>query len=201
MSKKTTRWMTTAALVVAALAGCSDAPGPAEVTEEPKAVSPYDTGPTIQTAMAYVQATGATLASTESEDFGDVATAIIGENGGTLRAGNHTLVIPPGAVGEKTWFRMEVVSGANILVDLSAREVDDGQVDHDDPVYKFARPLNLILSYEKVLSNSEVERLRNVYLFLDSSRYLIPLESKINREDKTISSPIEHFSRYGMAIE
>lgn len=201
MLKRSARWMTAAVLVVAGLTACSDGPAPTEVSGPSIETSPYDTGLTIQTAMAYVQTTGASLASTESEDFGDVATAIIGEKGGTLRAGYHTLVVPPGAVGDPTWFRMEVIPGAHILVDLSAREIDDGKVDHSDPVYKFDRPLNLILSYEKVLSKSDVERLRNVYLYLDSPRYLVPLESRIDYEHKTLSSPIWHFSQYGMAIE
>lgn len=199
MLKRPARFMTTAALVVGALLGaCADAPGPTEVDVRSPEASPYD-GLTIQAAMMYVQTTGATLVSKESEDFGAVATAIIDEDGGTLRVGGHTLQVPPNAVNEDTWFRMEVVSGANILVDLDAWVYDEGEL--DDRVYTFNRTLNLILSYDGILSKSDLDRLRNVYLYRDSPKYMIPLGSTINTQDKTITSPIEHFSRYGMAIE
>ena len=52
-----------------------------------------------------------------------------------------------------------------------------------------------------VLKGTDLNRLRNVYLYLDSPSYLVPLYSTVSRSSKTISSPIWHFSQYGMAIE
>jgi len=204
MFRKPARWMTTGALIVGALlTACSEGPGPTEVpvseslSDEAIPVSPYDKSLTIQTAALYVQTTGATLATMESETFGDVATAIIGEDGGTLRAGDHTLEIPPDAVDDETWFRMEVVSGASILVDLKAQDVEDRH-----PVYEFDVDLKLTLSYKSVLkAGGDASQFRNVYLYLDSPKYMIPLASTLDEENMTISSPIEHFSLYGMAME
>ena len=202
MFKRRAKWMATAALVVGALTACDEGPGLTEVAvsdglyDDAINASPYDTGFTLQTAALYVESTGATLASMESETFGDVAKALIGEDGGTLRAGDHTLVIPPDAVDDDTWFRMEVVSGANILVDLKALDAKDG-----DRVYEFERSLTLTLSYKDIFSSGDPSQLRNVYLYMDSPQYMIPLSSKVDEKNRTISSPIWHFSLYGMAIE
>jgi hypothetical protein len=196
--------MTMAALVVGALTACDEGPGPTEVsvpsTESFSAEliggSHYDTNLTLEAASLYTRTTGASLVSTEEYDFGTVTIAVVGRKGGTITAGEHSLEIPKKALEEDTEFRMEVMAGTNIVVGLSARSVRSGE-----PVSVFPDPLTLTLSFKNVLKTSDVMRLRNVYLYLDSPSYLVPLVSTLDIPSKTLSSPIWHFSQYGMAVE
>jgi hypothetical protein len=209
--------MATAALAVATLSACDEGPGPTGVDVVPpsESLSPELTGTSfyntgfdyestsfsdtdlvLEAASLYTQTTGATLVSTTSSDGGTVTVAIVGRTGGTISAGDHSLEIPPRAVLQDTEFRMEVLGSGSVLVALSARKVATGE-----PVSVFPVPLTLTLSYKGVANNADVKRLRNVYLYLDSPSYLIPLISTVSRSAKTISSPISHFSIYGMAIE
>ena len=203
MFKRPARWVTTTALVVAGLTACDDGPGPTGVDVFPPSedVSADLTGTAYDTNFArgadsYALRTGATLVSTESFEDGVVTVAIVGRRGGTITAGRHSLEIPRNAVLEDTEFRMEVLSGSTILVDLSARSVGSGEA-----VSAFPDELTLTLSYRNVLSSSDAKRLRNVYLHEDSPDQLVRLPSRLDKKNKTISSPIEHFSIYGMAIE
>lgn len=204
MFKRITRLTTTAALVVVALAACDQAPGPTEVimpVGEP--ASPYvvdytlyDSELSVESASLYSTVTGARLAETDAPVESEVATAIIGPEGGSLSTTRNTLQVPPNAVSHPTEFTLEVVGGNHILVDLSARTVNGGQT-----VSQFPVPLTLTLGYRGLIKNGQVNRLRNVYLFLDSPSYLVPLFFTVNKSDKSLSSPIWHFSQYGMAIE
>lgn len=204
MFKRPTRWMATA-LVVGALTACSDGLTPTEpsldsTTESLSTdlidASLYDSDPTLASATLYTEASGAALVPTTRTDAGQVVTMVVGPGGGEIRAGDHSLAIPRNAVSKATEFRMEVVAGTNILVDLSARGVASGKT-----VSQFSVPLTLTLSYKGIFSGADVRRLRNVYLYRDSPSYLLPLTSVLHKKDKTLSSPISHFSLYGMAIE
>jgi len=200
MYKRPVRWMAAAALVLGTLTACSEGPGPTEVPVSETLSADLSAAPvyslTVEDASFYTRTTGATLVSAESESFGTMTIAVIGPYGGTISAGDHTLEVPRGAVAEATEFRMEAVAGNRILVDLSARSVSSGE-----EVSWFPVPLTLTLSYKGVIKNSDAKRLRNVYLYLDSPSYLLPLVSALDKRDKTLSSPIVHFSLYGMAIE
>ena len=204
MLKNPARWMATAALVVGALTACTDVSGPTEVSvpfdesfsAELIDASLYDSQLTTEAASSYTRITGATLVSTESTEAGTVTIAIVGRRGGTISAGDHLLEIPRKALSEDVEFRMEVLAGGNVVVNLSARSVSSGEA-----VFLFPVPLTLTLSYRNVLSTADAKRLRNVYLFLDSPSYLIPLSTTLDQKNKTLSSPIVHFSQYGMAIE
>ncbi len=213
MVKRPFRWMTTA-LVVGTLTACDVGQGLTDVTVDPSGqdifteltsadlsaslteTDLYDSALTEASASLYKEITGATLVSTTTTKSGIVAIAIVGPAGGTITAGDHWLVIPRDAVLENTEFRMEAFGGTNILVDLSARTVGSGAV-----VSSFPVPLTLRLSYRDISKNVDARRLRNVYLYLDSPDYLVPLLQTRNTKTKTISSPILHFSKYGMAIE
>lgn len=197
--------MATAALVVGVLAGCSEGPGLTEVSQPPVESFPtewlngalYDTELTTQTAALYVEATGAMLVSTgEGEQSRGGVKAMVGEDGGMLRVGNHSLRIPRDAVDDPTVFMMEVVLGTELVVSLRAYDAEDGV-----SVSEFDKDLTLTLSYEGIVTDDDSWRLRNVYLFQDSSNHLVPLYSVLDEENNTISSPIDHFSLYGMAIE
>jgi hypothetical protein len=204
MLKRPARWITTAAFAVGTLTACNDGPGPTEVSvpfseslsADLLSGSLYDTNLTTESASLYTRTTGAHLVSRETPEAGTVTVAIVGRKGGTISAGDHRLEIPRKALSEDVEFRMEVLAGDNIIVNLSARSVSSG-----DPVSWFSVPLTLVLGYKSVFSTGDVTRLRNVYLYLDSSSYLVPLLSTLDQKNKTISSPISHFSQYGMAIE
>ena len=204
MFKRSVRLLTTAALVVGALTACHEGPGPTEVSQPTAETFPtawlngalYDAELTVETAALYAAATGAALVSSDDSPTRTATKAIIGRDGGTISVGGHTLEIPRGAVEENTVFVMEVVAGTSLVVDLSAYEADDG-----DRVDKFDRDLTLTLSYAGWVSDSDADELRNVYLFQDAEHLLVPLESWLDMNERTVSSPIDHFSQYGMAIE
>ena len=198
MFKPMTRWMTTAVLVAGMLTACDGGPGPTEVSLSTSSTETLASGSDLllEAASSYTRTTGATLVTTTSSALGTVATAVVGSGGGTIGAGDHFLEIPKDAVADATEFRMEVVTGDNVLVALSARRVSTG-----DPVSMFPVPLTLNLSYKSLGRGTDLKRLRNVYLYLDSPNYLLPLVSTLSKSTKTVSSPVWHFSRYGMAIE
>lgn len=207
MFKRTTRWMTTAALVVTALTACTDSPGPTELILPLDGGVPadqvtssfydlYNTELTSDGASLYSSSTGARLLTTDTPVDPAVTIAVVGPEGGTISAGVHALEIPRNAVSEPTEFTIETVGGSHIIVDLSARSVQNGQ-----SVSAFPVPLTLTLSYKGLIKNSEARRLRNVYLFQNSPNLLVPLYYTLNQSDKSLSSPIWHFSQYGMAIE
>ena len=205
MFKRPALWMTTAALVVGTLTACDEGPGPTEVNVVPMSESfsadlidgsLYDSALTLESASLYTRTTGATLVSTTSSGAGIVAIAVVGRSGGTISAGDHSLEIPRNAVSQNTEFRMEVLGTGSVLVALSARQVATGET-----VSVFPVPLTLTLSYKGAIDNADVKRLRNVYLYLDSPSYLVPLVSTLDQKNKTISSPVWHFSQYGMAME
>lgn len=188
MFKPAAQWMATALLVVGTLTACTDDRGPTAVEVPLNEI--------VSAGVVGHSPYSAKLVSTESSELGTVTTAVIDRRGGIINAGRHSLFVPAMAVSRNTEFRMEVLAGPSIIVDLSARSVRGGQ-----QVSVFPIPLFLTLSYESLPSDTDEARLRNVFLFEDSSDYLIPLISWLDTSGKTVSSPITHFSKYGMAIE
>lgn len=198
MLNRPTRWMATAALVVGTLTACQDGQLPTSLdsTTETFSADVIDTS-TYDVATGYTVFSSGTLLETSTAiEPGNATIAVVGVNGGTISTGEHLLEIPRGAVSEDTEFSMEVKGGSKLLVDLSARRVSSGET-----VSAFPVPLTLTLSYRGFYTGKDVKRLRNVYLYLDSPSYLVPLISRLDRRSKTLASPIWHFSLYGMAIE
>ena len=117
--------------------------------------------------------------------------AVIGARGGTIRNGDHMLMIPSKAVTSDTEFTFKVIGGNRVAVDFSARRLSDSA-----PVSTFPVSLTMRLSYKNV-AISDPYRLFNAYVLdgaLTGAKQ--PLPSSISTLTQTVSSQINHFSEY-----
>jgi hypothetical protein len=115
-----------------------------------------------------------------------VASAIIGPNGGVLRVGQHTLVIPSGALTANVTIQGEVITGnAN-----SVRFSPEGLTFRASPTltmsYRNCSGLGMLLP-KKIVYTDERLSLLEILRSLD-----LPGE-------KLVSAPLSHFSRYAIA--
>lgn len=111
-------------------------------------------------------------------------TQAVGPEGGSIRVGDHLLQIPAGALSGKTTITAEQMSGTTNSVRFSPEGL------------RFAKPAGLTMSYKNcvlvILPKAIVyttEKLKIVEIFRS-----LDLFSK-----KTVSAPIDHFSRYAVA--
>jgi hypothetical protein len=111
-------------------------------------------------------------------------TQVVGPEGGVILVGTHRLVIPAGALTKAITITAEQVPGrAN-----SVRFLPEG--------LRFARPAALTLSYSNC---SRLLLLKRVVYTDESLRILELLPSLDNRNTKTVTGAIRHFSRYAVA--
>jgi hypothetical protein len=116
---------------------------------------------------------------------------IIGLDGGILRLDKHELVVPAGAVLQPTLFQMEKVRSRQIVVDLTATR--NGR---DVGERGFEKPVTLTLSYDG-LRVSDPSKLFILRVMPDGRHERLP--SVVDRENKTVSAELDHFSKYAMA--
>jgi len=112
------------------------------------------------------------------------ASAAIGPDGGTIRVGKNTLVVPRGALSQRVTIKAEQVSGKTNTIRFSPEGL------------KFSRPATLTMSYDNCLVILPTKRI----VYTDEAlRVLQILRSLDLRLTKTVSAPIDHFSRYAIA--
>ncbi len=114
------------------------------------------------------------------------ATKTIGRNGGTLRVGPHTLVVPYGALPADTRITATAPRGSYAEVQFQPHGL------------KFERPVTLTISYEQcgLLRFSEPP----VIVYADEKRNILEvLRSTIDRRRETITGKTDHFSSYILA--
>jgi hypothetical protein len=115
-----------------------------------------------------------------------VASAVIGSAGGVLRIGQHTLVIPSGALTASVTIQGEVVSGSVNSVRFSP----EGLTFRASPTltmsYRNCSGLGMLLP-KKIVFTDERLSLLQILRSLD-----LPAE-------KLVSAPLSHFSRYAIA--
>jgi len=113
-----------------------------------------------------------------------VTTGVVGPEGGTLVVGEHRLVIPRGALRKNVQITAEQVRGSTNSVRFSPEGL------------KFAQPAQLTMSYKncavvlgskRIVYTDELLRILNVLVSTDANK------------SKTVTSPIDHFSRYAVA--
>jgi hypothetical protein len=113
-----------------------------------------------------------------------VKSATIGPKGGTINVGNHTLEIPKGALGRDVKITAEQMSGKTNSLRFSPEGL------------RFEKPAQLTMSYEncalvllqkKIVYTSEKLKILEVLRSLDLFK------------KKSVSAPIDHFSRYAVA--
>lgn len=108
----------------------------------------------------------------------------IGYEGGTITVGNHTLVIPRGALRENTTITAEQMSGRTNSVRFSPEGL------------QFEQPAGLVMNYKNCLL---VVLPKRVVYTDENLKILEVLRSLDLFRSKTVAAPIDHFSRYAVA--
>jgi hypothetical protein len=111
-------------------------------------------------------------------------TKVVGPKGARIKVGSHSLEIPAGALSRDVTIVAEQVSDVTNSVRFSPEGLT------------FAQPAELTMSYDNCFSTATPKRI--VYT-TDQLNILEQLRSDDRAQSKTVTSPIEHFSRYAVA--
>jgi hypothetical protein len=109
---------------------------------------------------------------------------VVGPKGARIKVGTHSLEIPAGALSRDVTIVAEQVSDVTNSVRFSPEGLT------------FAQPAELTMSYDNCFSTATPKRI--VYT-TDQLNILEQLRSDDRAQSKTVTSPIEHFSRYAVA--
>lgn len=110
--------------------------------------------------------------------------AMIGPDGGTIRVGKNTLVVPQGALSQRVTIKAEQVSGKTNSIRFSPEGL------------KFSRPAQLTMGYDNCLLILPTKRI----VYTDESLKVLQILRSLDlRFTRTVSAPIDHFSRYAIA--
>jgi hypothetical protein len=116
-------------------------------------------------------------------------TRVIGRDGGTIRVGAHTLVIPRGALS------------SNKTITATAPKGDVVAVEFQPHGLQFAKPTILTMSYAECgLVKSVLKKLSPRIVYVDDNRNI--LETLISLPDllrQTVTAKTDHFSSYMVA--
>jgi hypothetical protein len=111
-------------------------------------------------------------------------TKTIGAEGGTITVGEHQLVVPRGALKRKVTITAEQMSGRANSVRFSPEGLH------------FERPTELTLSYANCLTLPLPKRIA----YTDERLNILELLfSRDARGKRTVTGPVDHFSRYAVA--
>lgn len=128
-----------------------------------------------------------------SSDVTGGVSAVIGAEGGSLKLGRQTLVVPAGAVDAPTIFTMKK-GGAKLRVILNASRVTGNDVG----AAGFATPVYLTFSYGSVSSlPADPSELLIVWIRADGSYE--PQPTVVDEAAKTVTGELLHFSEYALA--
>jgi len=114
-----------------------------------------------------------------------VTTKTIGSDGGTIVVGSHSLVIPRGALRNKTTITAEQVSGRTNSLRFSPEGL------------RFEKPADLTMSYK----NCVLVLLPKKIVYTDENLSILEVLRSLDLfQKRTVSAPIDHFSRYAVAF-
>lgn len=119
-----------------------------------------------------------------SEQSYAVARQTIGPWGGSIKVGNHVLVIPRGALSSYVTIKAEQMRGSTNSVRFSPEGL------------RFAKPASLTLSYDNCRN---VELPKAIVYTTEGLEVLEVLWSLDLRRWMKVTAPIDHFSRYAVA--
>jgi hypothetical protein len=126
----------------------------------------------------------------ETDPTVGTVTAVIDRRGGSLSIGGTTLDIPAGAVKSPTTFTINKPNG-ELVYEFTAtknRENDIGSAG-------FRVPLSLTISYAGVGDQMAAP----VIVYINEKGRVVPLLTKVDTANKTMTAEIRHFSIYGGA--
>jgi hypothetical protein len=112
------------------------------------------------------------------------STATLGADGGTIRIGKSALVVPRGALAKPTTIKAEQMPGSVNSIRFSPEGL------------RFAKPAQLTMSYENCLL---VLPTKHIVYTTEGLKVLELLKSLDLRLQRTVSAPLDHFSRYAIA--
>jgi hypothetical protein len=113
-----------------------------------------------------------------------ITTQTIGPNGGVLRVGTHSLAIPKGALSEKVTITAEQITGFTNSVRFSPEGL------------RFQQPAALTMNYE----NCALVLLQKKIVFTSEKLKILEVLNSLDLfRSKTVTAPIDHFSRYAVA--
>jgi hypothetical protein len=108
----------------------------------------------------------------------------IGPDGGKIDVGSHSLVIPRGALRKKTTITAEQISGRTNSLRFSPAGL------------RFEKPAPLTMSYKNCL----VVLLSKHIVYTDEKLKILEVLRSLDLfSKKTVTAPIDHFSRYAVA--
>jgi hypothetical protein len=108
----------------------------------------------------------------------------IGYEGGTIQVGTHTLVIPRGALRQQTTITAEQMPGRTNSVRFSPEGL------------QFQQPAGLVMNYRNCL----VVLLKKKIVYTDEKLNILEVLRSLDLFGaKTVTAPIDHFSRYAVA--
>jgi hypothetical protein len=108
----------------------------------------------------------------------------IGPDGGYLRVGTHTLVIPPGALSKWVKLTGEQIPGKTNSVRFSPEGL------------RFERPAALTMTY----NNCALVLLQKKIVYTDEQLKILEVLRTLDLfRSKSVTAPIDHFSRYAVA--
>jgi hypothetical protein len=114
-----------------------------------------------------------------------VAEETIGPKGGQIRVGDHVLLIPRGALSQNVTIKAEQMRGRTNSVRFSPQGL------------KFSRPAALTLSYKNCL----IVLLPKKIVYTDEGLNILQVLRSFDLfQRRTVSAPIDHFSRYAVAF-
>jgi hypothetical protein len=114
-----------------------------------------------------------------------VAEQTIGPDGGQIKVGRHVLEIPKGALSKSVRIKAEQMSGRTNSVRFSPEGL------------KFAKSAELTLSYK----NCVIVLLPKRIVYTDESLNILEVLRSLDLfQKRTVSAPIDHFSRYAVAF-
>jgi hypothetical protein len=113
-----------------------------------------------------------------------VTTATIGRDGGTIKVGTHQLVIPKNALSQKVTIKAEQMSGSTNSIRFSPEGL------------RFEQPAALTLRYD----NCALVLLQKKIVFTSEKLKILEVLTSLDLfKSKSVTAPIDHFSRYAVA--
>lgn len=113
-----------------------------------------------------------------------VTTRTIGPDGGMIAVGTHVLVIPKNALSSKTTIKAEQMRGTTNSLRFSPEGL------------RFQKPAVLTMTYH----NCALVLLQKKIVFTSEKLKILEVLTSLDLfKNKTVSAPIDHFSRYAVA--
>ena len=183
MRARTLRTLASVAALFAIVASCGEQSSPTAPAAPPNAsLVPLDLSPLTKPVTGLLGGTLELLTCTASQTA--IGINVVGPNGGTVRVGPHTLIIPRGALTRPT-----LIEGISLPGPFR-------QVSFLPEGLRFSQPVSLQLDYAGCRVTDDP--LQVVYLG-DRGNLLEIEPSTDDRAARTVTGRIRHFSSYAIA--